>query len=278
LDSYREFQNPASYRAVEQARAPTPSTLPVTFPESYPFSLVAYLPTASRKSLGAKEDLFNPGLGETAIVFLVLVLSSPRKHILNFLESSLEIEGRNHFAALLSQFFKVATSILQNDAFPSSWLNVNILAHKVLVKMMDPVATLMERDYIPEQDDEESFDSNLWKEGFYMLLKLLSSEQLVIEEFSPQVWKIPRAALNVVTKNLLPETSRSMAACWRCTWRRRFYLTSSMGGTGMAGACFSKRGCCDAIWGKFLHHYLHCFLTDSSFRDTKCISTHSLAT
>jgi dedicator of cytokinesis protein 3 len=188
LDSYREFQNPASHRAVEQIRSPTPSLLPVTFPESYPFSLVAYLPNApSRNSLSTKEDLFNPGLGETAIVFLVLILSSPRKHILNFLESSLEIEGQSHFAALLSQFFKVATSILQNDAFPSSWLNVNILAHKVLIKMMDPVSTLMERDFIPDQESEQSFDSNLWKEGFYMLLKLLSSEQLVIEEFSPQV-------------------------------------------------------------------------------------------
>jgi hypothetical protein len=131
--------------------------------------------------------IFNPGLGETAIVFLALVLSSPKKDILNFLESSLEIEGREHFASLLSQFFKVSASILDNDAFPCSWLNVNILAHKVLIKMMDPVASLMERDFIPEQDAVYQFDPNLWREAFYMLLKLLSSEQLVIEEFSPQV-------------------------------------------------------------------------------------------
>lgn len=120
-------------------------------------------------------------------MFLVLVLSSPRKHVLNFLESSLEIEGRDNFATLLSQFFKVSTSILDNDAFPSSWLNVNILAHIVLIKMMDPVASLLERDFIPDQDATFSFDARLWREGFYMLLKLLSSEQLVIEEFSPQV-------------------------------------------------------------------------------------------
>jgi dedicator of cytokinesis protein 3 len=86
---------------------------------------------------------------------------------------------------LLSQFFKVASSILQNDAFPSSWLNVNILGHKVLIKMMDPVSTLLERDFIPAQESE--FDAELWREGFHMLLRLLSSDQLVIEEFSPQV-------------------------------------------------------------------------------------------
>jgi dedicator of cytokinesis protein 3 len=133
------------------------------------------------------DSLFNPGLGETAIVFLVLVLSSPKKHILNFLESSLDIEGRDRFVALLSQFFKSATSILENDAFPKTWLNVNILGHKVLMKMMDPIATILEKEFIPAHESGSKFDSNLWREGFYMLLKLLSSDQLVIEEFSPQV-------------------------------------------------------------------------------------------
>lgn len=193
LDSYREFQSPANHRAVERTRSPTTTAIPVpvTFPESYPFSLVSLLPNAPRNSPNTLTSdcnlFFNPGLGETAIVFLSLVLSSPRKHILNFLESSLEIEGRDNFASLLSQFFKVSASILENDAFPASWLNVNILAHKVLIKMMDPVATLLEQNFIPDQDAGFQFDSSLWRECFYMLLKLLSSEQLVIEEFSPQV-------------------------------------------------------------------------------------------
>lgn len=52
---------------------------------------------------------------------------------------------------------------------------------------MDPVATLLEQNFIPDQDAGFQFDSSLWRECFYMLLKLLSSEQLVIEEFSPQV-------------------------------------------------------------------------------------------
>ena len=193
--------------------------MPITFPESYPFSLVAYLPKGF--SLAHKtpipregEPLFNPGLGETAIVLLVLILSSPKKYILNFLDSSLEIEGKDKFVTLLSQFFKAAASILENDAFPKSWLNVNILAHKVLIKMMDPVSTILERDFIPDQESESQFDSNLWRDGFYMLLKLLSSEQLVIEEFSPQVCCIcGTLALNLKLLNCL-ETSCCLAACW----------------------------------------------------------------
>ncbi|KAF8070275.1 C2 domain in Dock180 and Zizimin proteins-domain-containing protein [Lyophyllum atratum] len=199
LDSYREFQNPASRKAIERSPTTSKAPIPVTFPESYPFSLLAYLPDAPRGPNntplpGEVVALFNPGLGETAIVFLVLILSSPTKHILDFLENSLEIEGRDRFVSLLSHFFNVATSILENDAFPKSWLNVNILAHKVLIKMMDPIAAMMEKEFIPPQESESEFDANLWRECLYMLLKLLSSDQLVIEEFSPQkrraVWRL----------------------------------------------------------------------------------------
>ncbi|KAJ7072473.1 hypothetical protein C8F01DRAFT_1216121 [Mycena amicta] len=200
LEAYREFQSPASRKAMERTRSSSPlkTNTPVTFPESYPFSLLAQLPENPRgpttPGTPDTENVFNPGLGETATVLLVLILSSPTKHILNFFELSLDIEGRDRFVALLSQFFKVATSILENDAFPKTWLNINVLAHKVLVKMMEPISAILEKEFIPPQEDQAQFKSQLWKEGFYMFLKLLSSDQLVIEEFSPQkcraVWRL----------------------------------------------------------------------------------------
>ncbi|KAI0940660.1 hypothetical protein AcW1_003797 [Taiwanofungus camphoratus] len=198
LDSYLEFQHPASQRAIERSRSSTPisSAYPVTFPESYPFSLAAQLPKNTftvSGSFDVKAD-FSPGLGETAIVILVLILAAPKKHLLGFFESIVEIEGRDTLAGLLLQTFKVAASILNNDAFPGNWLNVNILAHKELIKMMDPIATLLEREFIPHQQSTWKLDPTLWREGFRVLLKLLSSEQLVIEEFSPQkrraVWRL----------------------------------------------------------------------------------------
>ena len=191
LDSYQEYQNPASIRALERNRSSTPVTnnFPVTFPESYPFSLVAQAQKAnptSSMSLDIKPE-FSPGLGETAIVILVLILSAPKRHVAVFLEGVLEIEGQEHLAALLFQFFKVSRSILNNEAFPKNWLNVNILAHRVLLKMMDPVATMFERSFVPDGSSGRPFNASLWKECFHVLLKMLSSEHLVIEEFSPQV-------------------------------------------------------------------------------------------
>ncbi|KAI0633627.1 cytoplasmic protein [Trametes polyzona] len=198
LDSYQEYQNPASIRAVERNRSSTPVTnnFPVSFPESYPFSLATQLPKSngmSTASVDVKPE-FSPGLGEVAIVILVMILSASKEHLVNFLESILEIEGRDRLAALLSQFFKVAGSILDNEAFPKNWLNVNILAHRVLLKMIDPVATMFEREFVPDESSGRPFDTKLWRDCFCVLLKLLSSEHLVIEEFSPQkrraVWRL----------------------------------------------------------------------------------------
>jgi dedicator of cytokinesis protein 3 len=193
LESYRELQSPANAHAVERKRLPTtaPSTTLVSFPESYPFSLIAQLPRVPKGFNGVYQAegqvLFSPTQGETAIVLLVIILSSPKKYLLNFFEGVFEIEGRDNFAALLLQLFRVATSILDNDAWPANWLNVNIMAHKVLVKMMDSVAVLLEKRFIPSDDGAVQFNTELWREAFQVLLKLLSSDQLVIEEFSPQV-------------------------------------------------------------------------------------------
>ena len=96
--------------------------------------------------------MFYPGLGETAMIFLVLLSVTSKKQLLDFLESSFEIEGRDNFSKMLISIFKVASSILDNEAFPGSWLNVNILAHKVLIRFWDPVTTILEREFIPRPD------------------------------------------------------------------------------------------------------------------------------
>lgn len=194
LDAYKELQSPANARALERTRSPATlvAPVPIVFPATYPFSLIASLPSNKSPLMGTHvasppQGLFNCGSGEASIVFLVLILSSPRKHLIGFLEGILEIEGQDNFAALLSKIFKVGLSILNNDAFPKTWLNVNILAHKVLLKIMDPIAVLLMKQFIPDQKEAYQFNSNLWRDGFSLLLRLLSSDQLVIEEFSPQV-------------------------------------------------------------------------------------------
>jgi len=240
-------------------RTKTPSTIkvptPVTFPESYPFSLIASLPEPPRgvsnlSYVHEGNTFFEPSLGETAVVLLVLIMSSPAKHIQNFLESSVDIEGRDRFVSLLSHFFKVSTSILENDAFPRTWMNINVLAHKVLIKIMDPIGAMMEKEFIPHPDSEAQFDANLWKECFLMLLKLLSSDQLMIEEFSPQV--LSTFLLSRFVVDDLAETTSCLASCRRYSWRRRNDSAEFMASARQCRTCFHIRGTRNTIWGKSL--------------------------
>ncbi len=222
LESYRELQNDANVHAVERKRTPatSPSTALVIFPESYPFSLIAQLPRVPKGFNGVYQAegqiLFSPAQGEIGIVLLVILLSSPKKYLLNFFEGVFEIEGRDNFAALLLQLFKVATSILDNEAWPANWLNVNIMAHKVLVKMMDAVAVLLERRFIPTDDATFQFNTQLWREAIQVLLKLLSSDQLVIEEFSPQVITFVTSVSPCLTQPHL-----AAACCVENGWRHQ---------------------------------------------------------
>ncbi|KAG8705728.1 hypothetical protein FRC08_001495 [Ceratobasidium sp. 394] len=203
LESYQVLSTPETAKVLERVRgaATTPTAVPTAFPSSYPFSLLSFPPNTAKSPIwtgvaAAEESvqLFNCTLAEIATAFLTLIQSSPRKHLLGFLESTLDIEGREHLAKFMSLFFKVAISILRYDAFPANWLNVNVMAHKIILKMADPVAVMLTREFIPEESRADEFDAALWYDAFMTLMSLLSSNQLVIEEFSPQkrraVWRL----------------------------------------------------------------------------------------
>jgi hypothetical protein len=193
LESYVEFQIPANLKAIERNRTPAtiPSAYPISFPSSYPFTLVANGTTTSKTVVNGVvreiPDLFNCGLGEIAVVLLVMILASTPKDLNNFFDLTLDIEGQPNLTRLLASVLTVAASILNNDAFPSRWLNINVLSHVVLLKLAEPIGAVMMRTYVPPSEFGEAFDSALWFDYLHLLLRLLASEQLVIEEFAPQV-------------------------------------------------------------------------------------------
>ncbi|PWN49826.1 hypothetical protein IE53DRAFT_316947 [Violaceomyces palustris] len=207
LQTYKEFDNRATIKVLERHRSPSTmaSVVPVIFPSSYPFPLIAKRPTGNpavasparssrRQGRRDRTAFLNCGMGEIASVLIVLVMLSPRKHLASFLDEERDLGGLEQSARLMSDFFEVSTSILSNEAYPSSWLNINILAHQMVLKMADPLASMMVRDFIPPADKSYTFNTTLWRSGLTMLLTLLSSEQLVIEQFKPQrrraVWRL----------------------------------------------------------------------------------------
>ncbi|KAJ1032676.1 hypothetical protein NDA16_000699 [Ustilago loliicola] len=206
LETYRELSSRATIRALERHRAPstTPSPVPVIFPSSYPFPLVArrpqgnasvvHGPSSRRNRRRDRTEFLHCGLVEISAVLMVLIVLSPRKHLSSFLEEERDLGGDARVSKILFNFFEVATSILSYEAFPSTWLNLSIFSHQMVLKMADPLASVMVRHFIPSAERSETFDTTLWRSCLLMLLTLLSSDQLVIEQFKPQrrraVWRL----------------------------------------------------------------------------------------
>ena len=208
LQTYRELASDETAQAIERQRTPSTvaSSVPVIFPSTYPFPLIAkppaghapplFTPSSRRHRRRPRSNLLNCGLGEIAAVLNVLLMLSPRKHLSSFLEEQLDLEGEAATADFMNNYFDVATSLLHNDAYPNTWLNFNVLTHQMVLKMIDPIADLLTAQFIPTAPSQspDSFDTTLWTAGLNALLTLLSSPQLVIEDFKPQrrraVWRL----------------------------------------------------------------------------------------
>ncbi|KAK0524071.1 Deoxycytidine kinase 1 [Tilletia horrida] len=206
LQTYKELDSPATIKTLERYRSPSTlaSAVPVIFPSSYPFPLIAKHPvgqpapevgsSSRRHRRRVTSQFLNCGLGEISAVLIVLVMLSPVKHLASFLDEHLDLEGSERTSKFLQDFSDVTSSILLNEAYPSSWLNCNILAHQMVLKMAEPLAALLMRDFIPAPEDSLSFNIDLWRSCLNMLVTLLCSDQLIIEKFKPQrrraVWRL----------------------------------------------------------------------------------------
>ncbi|GJN92547.1 hypothetical protein Rhopal_005577-T1 [Rhodotorula paludigena] len=225
LESYRELENLANLDAIERQRssASIPTTSPTVFPASYPISLLSYSPEYARKHASSAaprqekgEDettwpTLRTGVGEIACVFIAMIQLAPRKILVNWLESTAEVEGKETFARQLGAVFRIARSILENEAFPAEWLNITALAHRVILKLVEPVADVLVRDFIPPPAASFKFNTALWRDFFTMLLKVLASPQLLIEEFSPQ----KRRALWRLAGDIRGVGARVLMRTWR---------------------------------------------------------------
>lgn len=94
----------------------------------------------------------------------------------------------------LSKILQVFISILNGDAFPSSWLSVRIFHHKSIIRSLENIASILFDSFLPFPDDADQFNTELWRSFFDALLKLVGSEALALETFPEQkrraVWKI----------------------------------------------------------------------------------------
>lgn len=164
-----------SYLAILTSPQKPRDRLSLLFPASYPFP---------SKPI-AEPFAFDEALAELSAVLSALS-TCPAGMQLELAEADLSI--------ILENLLRVHMSILTGDAFPPGWLSVHIYHHKSTMRTLQYLSGIMLESFLPDPDDAESFNMELWKLFFTTLLKLVGSSSLALETFPEQkrraVWKI----------------------------------------------------------------------------------------
>ncbi|KAG6017666.1 hypothetical protein E4U43_000568 [Claviceps pusilla] len=150
--------------------------LSLLFPSTYPF------PTKAVSS----NLTFDEGLAELSAILSAVSNSAAGMQ--------LELAAEEDLVTILENLLRMHLSILSGEAFPGEWLSVHIYHHKSTMHTLQYVANLMLESFLPDPDEAENFNTELWKLFFTTLLKLVGSTSLALETFPEQkrraVWKI----------------------------------------------------------------------------------------
>ena len=164
-----------SYLALSITPSQTQPRLSFLFPTAYPFP--------SKPISGTVEF-------DEVLVELTAILSA-----ISNLPSGMQLDlAEDQMANLLEDTLRVHLSIVEAKAFPSNWLSVHIYHHKSTMRTLEYLAGILLDLFLPDPDNAEDYNTELWKMFFTVLLKLVGSDALALETFPEQkrraVWKI----------------------------------------------------------------------------------------
>lgn len=164
-----------SYMAISSTPRSQKNTLSLLFPSSYPFPSK---PTTTEAEF------------DEALVEILGVLAAITNLPINITPDLPKPE----LATFLFDTLQVFLSFLDGEAFPSSWLSVNIYHHRATMKALEKVCSILIDSFLPDPDEADDFNTELWRSFFDALLKLVGSDSLALETFPEQkrraVWKI----------------------------------------------------------------------------------------
>jgi dedicator of cytokinesis protein 3 len=164
-----------SYRAIQATPRPAKKTLSLLFPTTYPFQ--------SRPVSVAST--FDEALAEISAVLAAMSNSPALMHLDKTREDAPEF---------LFSLLQVYISILDCEAYPSSWLSVHIYHHKATMRALEKLFNILVDSFLPLPDEADNYNTELWRAFFDALLKLVGSDALALETFPEQkrraVWKI----------------------------------------------------------------------------------------
>ncbi|KAI0431361.1 SH3 domain-containing protein [Xylaria sp. FL1042] len=165
-----------SFLAIQSTEQKPKDRFSFLFPTSYPFP--------SKPLPGAPVNFDEP------LIELSTLLSASSNSP-NGMQLELSVDD---ITTVLKNTLQVHLSILEGEAFPSNWLSVYTYHHKSTMRTLQYLAGILLDSALPDPDDAEDFDTELWRLFFMTLLKLVGSGCLALETFPEQkrraVWKI----------------------------------------------------------------------------------------
>ncbi|KAI1128479.1 SH3 domain-containing protein [Nemania abortiva] len=165
-----------SFLAIQSTERKPKDRFSLLFPTSYPFP--------SKPLPGGPVHFDEPLIELSAL--LSASSNSP-----NGMQLELSVDD---ITTVLKNTLQVHLSILEGEAFPSNWLSVYTYHHKSTIRTLQYLAGILLDSALPDPDDAEDFDTELWRLFFMTLLKLVGSSCLALETFPEQkrraVWKI----------------------------------------------------------------------------------------
>ena len=196
LESYAELSSTSTAQLLDRHRA-TSATIykstPDVFPATTPFALMAELPPPSLlETQSAAEDslpvskTFILGAVEIVVVIFTLLLTAPRHAVMRWLVDMYEMEGAETVSKTLRAAFAFCASIVRNESYPAQWLTLNLMSLSCILRLLDPVADVLERYFIPPVSEAETFDGPLWSELLNLLCEFCLSPELGLEEMTQQ--------------------------------------------------------------------------------------------
>lgn len=164
-----------SYRVIQAIPRQKKKVLSLLFPTTYPFQS---RPTTTEAAFDEALIEISAVLAAMSSLPTLIHLDWPKEDIADFLFSTLQ----------------VYISILDGEAFPSSWLSVHIFHHKATMRTLEKLSGILMDAFLPHPDEADQFNTDLWRAFFDALLKLVGSDALALETFPEQkrraVWKI----------------------------------------------------------------------------------------
>ena len=123
----------------------------------------------------------------------------------------LDIEGTEACATTLKAIFDFCKSIVRFDAFPRQWLTLGLMCFSAIVRLMDVVAGILEREaFIPPAKGSAGFDVQLWTKCFELLSDLCGSDELALEDQTQQ----RRRAEWIIAGDLRDEGAALLLRLW----------------------------------------------------------------